>query len=132
VTLKKQALPTRYKAAYIAVIGSGILLLFAARYLPPGSPFFPECIFRSMTGIKCPSCGLTTSIVCAAHGDLAGSFYAHPFGIAAMALAAASVMLALYGLILGSKLEWLFGKWLTMVVGMGIVLYIIDWLLRTK
>jgi Protein of unknown function (DUF2752) len=33
----------------------------------------PPCSFRALTGKPCPSCGMTTSISLAAHGDVRGS-----------------------------------------------------------
>jgi hypothetical protein len=38
------------------------------------------CPFRSLTGLPCPFCGITTSTILMLHGDLAGSFRAHPLG----------------------------------------------------
>lgn len=40
------------------------------------------CPFRNMTGLPCPFCGMTRSVVCAMHGDIAGSLKYHPLGIA--------------------------------------------------
>ena len=38
------------------------------------------CPFHALTGLPCPLCGLTRSIVCCAHGHLAQSFAFHPLG----------------------------------------------------
>lgn len=38
------------------------------------------CMFRNITGLPCPGCGLTRSFVSAAHGDLALSLHFHRFG----------------------------------------------------
>lgn len=47
-----------------------------------GKTSFPNiCIFRATTGLPCPGCGLTRSIVAAAHGHLAASFSHHRLGI---------------------------------------------------
>lgn len=40
----------------------------------------PPCGFLTITGYPCPSCGLTTSFVHFAHGNLAASLSAQPFG----------------------------------------------------
>lgn len=37
------------------------------------------CIFRQITGYKCPGCGITTSCVRTLHGNLSGAFHANPF-----------------------------------------------------
>lgn len=39
------------------------------------------CTFRSTTGLPCPGCGLTRSIVAATHGDLNGSLAYHRLGL---------------------------------------------------
>lgn len=48
----------------------------------------PPCTFRSLTGIPCPSCGMTTSFALLMHGDLANSLRANAVG----------TLLALFGL----------------------------------
>lgn len=37
------------------------------------------CVFRMITGWKCPGCGITTLILCIAKFDFAGAFQANPF-----------------------------------------------------
>ena len=58
------------------------LVLVAAALLPPtlvaSGP--PLCPFRLLTGLPCPGCGLTRSLVCLLHGDLAMSLAFHPLG----------------------------------------------------
>ncbi len=60
-------------------------LLLLAFVLPPtrgahiaGVPTL--CGFRSLTGLPCPGCGITRSVVCAAHGDLPDALRFHPLG----------------------------------------------------
>jgi hypothetical protein len=38
------------------------------------------CSFHNLTGLPCPGCGLSRSIVAAVHGDLAGSWEYHRLG----------------------------------------------------
>lgn len=38
------------------------------------------CFFRSVTGIHCPSCGTTTSIIYLLHGNFTGALTANPLG----------------------------------------------------
>lgn len=58
------------------------LVLLAGIVLPPdvaaGGPVV--CPFRLLTGLPCPGCGLTRSLVCLLHGDLASSIAFHPLG----------------------------------------------------
>jgi hypothetical protein len=68
---------------------AGGLMLGAAVVLPllPAHPPF-VCPFRSVTGIPCPLCGMTTSVEAAVHGHLGAAAAATPFGIAAVVIAA--------------------------------------------
>jgi hypothetical protein len=49
------------------------------------------CPFKLMTGLPCPGCGMTRSVVALLHGDITTSTYYHPLGaplvLAALALA---------------------------------------------
>jgi len=61
-----------------------ILALVSARVLPLQENL-PPCLFRAATGIPCPSCGTTRSLVHLAHGDIAGSLILNPlFSLAMM------------------------------------------------
>ena len=53
------------------------MALIAARILPV-QDMMPSCAFKAFTGIPCPTCGTTRSLVHFAHGDLAGSFGLNP------------------------------------------------------
>lgn len=52
------------------------------------------CPFRNITGLPCPGCGLTRSWVYLAHGWWRESFLANPFGLVAVAVVLALVVLA--------------------------------------
>ena len=39
------------------------------------------CFFEEFLGIPCPGCGITTSLLCLARGDVWGSIKANPCGI---------------------------------------------------
>jgi hypothetical protein len=71
----------------------GLVLVFAvARWLDPyenGQPRrlethrqlgLPPCNFRILTGLPCPSCGMTTSFALLVRGDLANSLRANAVG----------------------------------------------------
>jgi len=42
------------------------------------------CPFRWVTGLPCPGCGLTRSVVAAAHGDVGQALVFHPLGLAVL------------------------------------------------
>jgi len=60
-----------------------LLALIAARVLPV-QDLLPPCPFRAVTGIPCPSCGSTRSLVHLANGDIAGSLILNPLFSLAM------------------------------------------------
>lgn len=53
----------------------------------------PVCVFRLLTGLPCPLCGLTRSVGAALNGDWTGSFRFHILGLAlVVAVVAAAVV----------------------------------------
>ena len=54
-----------------------ILALIAVRFLPV-LELMPSCVFRAFTGIPCPTCGATRSLVHLANGNLSASFSMNP------------------------------------------------------
>ena len=85
---------TRRMRVGVVVIAAGLVALFlVAAWLNPyesdGSPRgfgthtqlgLPECNFMRLTGLPCPSCGMTTSFALLMHGDALGSLRVNPVG----------------------------------------------------
>ena len=69
------------------MLGAGL-----ARPLVPGHPGFP-CPLRTLTGIPCPLCGMTTSVTATVHLQVGKAVSANPAGIAAVGVAV-SLLLA--------------------------------------
>jgi len=77
-----------------------------------------ECAFRSRTGLPCPGCGLTRSVVLSLHGDLGSAWRLAPGGpvfvLGLEALAVALLALACVQALGGQRLRkrgesWLWG-----------------------
>ncbi len=78
--------------SYLIILIFCSVILGGAAILNPSTPEAPSlqvgkitlpntCIFRATTGLPCPGCGLTRSMVAAAHGRLAVSFSHHRLGL---------------------------------------------------
>jgi len=64
-----------------AMVGLGITLP-----LLPHNPGLP-CPLRTLTGVPCPACGMTTSVKAVCAGHLRAAVAANPFGVLAVAVA---------------------------------------------
>lgn len=64
-----------WQAGTIAGVLLGARLAVASRPLP-----FDVCGFKHLTGLPCPTCGLTRALCCAVRGDWARSLAYHPAG----------------------------------------------------
>ena len=53
----------------------------------------PLCVVRLWFHIPCPGCGATRAVLCALHGDWAGSLRLHPLAIPAVVLVVPSLTL---------------------------------------
>ena len=63
-----------------------IMALVAARYLPI-TYLLSDCVFKAFTGIPCPTCGTTRSLMYLAYGDLHGALLLNPAFALVMVLA---------------------------------------------
>jgi hypothetical protein len=57
----------------ISLVGAAIVLLWLHLDLP-----HPQCTFRAITGVACPSCGATRCVRHALDGSLAAAFLINP------------------------------------------------------
>lgn len=85
----------RDRAQYLTLLITSTVVLTVARLLTP-SPRgvgtheqlgLPPCMFLKLTGIPCPSCGLTTSFAHAVRLHFYESFVTQPFGLIACMVA---------------------------------------------
>ncbi len=60
------------------------------------------CPVKALTGIPCPSCGVTTSIIAGLHGNFSKAFSINPLGLVVGLVMVAIPLLVVF--------DWAFGK----------------------
>lgn len=73
-----------------------LLVLLAARFFPLGTAPMPACVFLAITGLPCPSCGMTRCFMAMSRLDFWTAWRMNPLGTA---LFVAMVCYAVYALI---------------------------------
>jgi hypothetical protein len=96
-------------------LAAGAALAISFAFTPSSMPKLGTCLFRRVTELPCPGCGLTRSFCAISHGDFAGAWEFHPFGFAFYALAVTLVVWPfvarrrpeLEAMILRSRFTWI-------------------------
>jgi hypothetical protein len=87
----------RDAAAYAAALALAAGVLITARLLVPQAGGthqqlgLPDCAFQLLTGLPCPSCGLTTSFAHMARLEVARAAAVQPFGVVLFTVTALTV-----------------------------------------
>ncbi|HWQ36604.1 MAG TPA: DUF2752 domain-containing protein [Blastocatellia bacterium] len=92
------------QALYLTLAALSGAVLTVARFLPPSphgvgtheSLGLPTCLFLKLTGLPCPSCGMTTSFAHAAKLHFYDALVAQPFGLLLFFLTVLLVPLSLW------------------------------------
>jgi hypothetical protein len=88
----------------------------------------PPCTFRTVTGVPCPSCGMTTSFALLVRGDLWNSLCANAAGTLLAAICLAFIPWSLYCALQGRRVLILsFERAFTRVVIAFLVLMLLRW-----
>ena len=91
-----------WPAALIAVV----LIASALTEAPAHLPFTP-CIFRNLTGLPCPGCGMTRGFVAMGHGRIGDAWRANPLAPFAYVFACGYLVL----FVLGRRFPALAERW---------------------
>ncbi len=60
------------------IYGSIVVLALLAGYFLPLLSLAPTCVFKALTGIPCPTCGSTRSLVLLSHGHIVPALFMNP------------------------------------------------------
>jgi hypothetical protein len=90
--------------ARLSVALLAIFVIGVARWLVPSPTgtgthtqlYLPACGFKVITGLPCPSCGMTTAFSYMAHLQIARGFSAQPFGAGLFLAVVATALISLY------------------------------------
>jgi hypothetical protein len=122
-----------------AIAVGALSVVSIARWLEPDPRGFgthqqlglPACAFHTMTGMPCPTCGLTTSFAYMARLQITSSISAHPLGVPLFALTTIAIGVA----VCGSLRAWSFEHVLSRlrITGVAAIIAIsaaLSWLAR--
>jgi hypothetical protein len=89
-----------HEALWLMVGGASLCLLGLA-LATPGIQL-PRCVFKTLTGLPCPTCGVTRTVIALSRFDVGRAFYLNP--LAAVACVAGLVYLLYAATVLGLRL----------------------------
>jgi hypothetical protein len=98
--------PDAWRRHAVARLGASSLAAVVLLAWPQALPSLAlwtgaDCLVRGLTGLPCPGCGITTSLLALAHGDIAGAWAANPAGLVVAALLVGQALAAADALRLG-------------------------------
>ncbi|MGM9740548.1 MAG: DUF2752 domain-containing protein [Candidatus Cryptobacteroides sp.] len=62
-----------------AAFAAAVLIVLYFNIDPEDSPWFPKCLFLTLTGFKCPGCGTQRAIHCLLNFDFAAAIHYNAF-----------------------------------------------------
>jgi hypothetical protein len=124
------------RIGYLMIFLLSVTMLVIARLLQPSSRGvgtheqlgLPPCPFLYLTGIPCPSCGLTTSFAYAARLEFFSSLIAQPFGLIIFFLTIFAIPLSLF--LSRRRITWselMQARIVNRLIYVAIALYALSW-----
>lgn len=124
---------------WLITLGGAIAVLVVARSVEPSATGIgtheqlglPPCLFFKLTGLPCPSCGLTTSFAHAARLQFYDALVTQPFGLGVFFLTVLFIPLSCYLIYRRVPAErLLYGRWSNPVLYTLVVLYSLGWIYK--
>lgn len=127
------------RLTYLALTALAGFTLTIARILNPSPNGFgtheqlglPPCLFFKLTGIPCPSCGLTTSFAHSARLHFYQAFISQPFGVIAFSLTVISIPVFVF--LLRRRIAWaavIHARGVDRLLYVLIAVYLLSWLYK--
>lgn len=91
---------TFYKFIYLFI---SVSILWIVWHLCGSVPSYIGCPFKSVTGIPCPSCGMTTGVLSHLSGHHKEGFLSHPLAFIMIIMMCAVIIMAISDAISGRK-----------------------------
>jgi hypothetical protein len=112
---------------YFAVAGASGFFLYTL-YRLRRFPVFP-CVFKEITGIACPTCGSTRSLICLSRFDIFSAFRFNPLVFIGIILFSLWGLYGFYVLFSGNKIQVILSKkeWRSARWGI-LVLILLNWI----
>jgi hypothetical protein len=127
-------------AHWIIIFFCAVILLGGLVLSPPDAyspylhighiPIPDTCSFKNLTGLPCPGCGLTRSIVAAMHGDFRASLMYHRLGLLTLAYVCLQFLYRLVMIVVPTLRTHVFsfGNILNIgIIGLA-VLFVLNWI----
>lgn len=134
------ATPVLQRALWTCVASCGAFVLAVAAVLEPDPLGYgthtqlglPPCGFRSLTGMPCPGCGLTTAFAHAVRGDWPSALDANPLGVVLFIIVCVSIPLGIVGASRNWSLDatverFALGRWGLAVAACAGALWVARW-----
>lgn len=130
---------TRRQRQWLALLGLGLLIPLVVALLLRPSPTgmathrqlgLPPCTFVVLFGIRCPSCGMTTSWAYLMRGDLRSAVASNAGGTLLGLVAIAAVAWFWISAVRGKLLFKVRHEWLLAALMVILVVTLIDWVYR--
>jgi hypothetical protein len=113
---------SRHLVARLGASGLAVAVIVAFPLVFPAIARWTDaaCLFRGLTAVPCPGCGITTSLLALARGDTQAAWAANPAGFAVTALLVGQAAVAAVAMRRDAPVHHGL-RWLTCLDGMAIL-----------